>query len=109
MKSTNKPKDPKPAKLNTLQKFEYVLDAAKKGKTNNKTYLDYLAVVRAALRPREKAGIIETILNLYVKEGYTKKEIINMGYNRSTVSRQIKEYDNGTYATNYRDGLEDDE
>jgi len=43
--------------------------------------------------PVEKAGgKIGQILDLY-KSGKTKKEIIAMGYNKSTVHRQTSEYD----------------
>lgn len=38
-----------------------------------------------------RGSIIEQIINLF-KQGKTNKEIIMMGYNKSTVSRQISEY-----------------
>ncbi len=41
----------------------------------------------------EGLGKIAMILKCYV-QGYTKKEIVKAGYNKSTVYRQCKEYDN---------------
>lgn len=41
----------------------------------------------------EGMGKIAMILKLYV-QGYSKKEIVKSGYNKSTVYRQCKEYDN---------------
>ena len=45
------------------------------------------------LEEGEGLGKIAMILKCYV-QGYTKKEIVKAGYNKSTVYRQCKEYDN---------------
>lgn len=41
----------------------------------------------------EKPGIIACIMQLYTKGGFTRSQIVALGYNRSTVYRQTRELD----------------
>lgn len=48
-------------------------------------------VLRAVNPPARGTGSIKEILRLF-KTGHTRKQIVELGFNRSTVNRQIAEY-----------------
>jgi hypothetical protein len=65
---------------------------AKKHKVSIETYLEKLQESAEGSGEDEGAGKIQMILKLHIA-GYERSEIVKAGFNRSTVYRQVGEYE----------------
>lgn len=87
-KKSNKAKKPT---VTNLDRLDMVIMMAKNGKFRNAEYTKALTHLKKVLAPVIKGEIIKEILALH-KAGRSNKEIVEAGYNKTTVSRQVKEY-----------------
>lgn len=83
MKTSKKILTPK----TNLDKLDYIL----KAKSVDSTYRACVKHLKKVLAPKIKGTVCQEILELHT-QGYSNKEITDMGYNKVTVSRQVKEY-----------------
>lgn len=86
-----KTKKTAPVKITNLDRLDTLVKLAKAGKTNTVEYKKVFAHLQRVLAPVQKGEIIKQILDLH-KQGKSNKEIADMGYNKVTVARQVKEF-----------------
>jgi uncharacterized tellurite resistance protein B-like protein len=92
---------PVKVKVTNLDRLDTLVRLAKANKTNTVEYKKVFSHLQRVLAPVQKGEIIKQILELH-KAGFSNKEIADKGYNKVTVSRQVKEFKTKTtYAISY--------
>lgn len=99
----------KKLKINNVDRLENVIRLAKEGKFKTKEFRTQFEHLKRVLSPTFKGTLIKEILDLHIG-GYSNKEIVDMGYNKSTVNKQVKEYKTKTtFAISYQPGDESED
>lgn len=76
------------SKVTNLERLDFILTATN---TKDPLYTQYVEHLRRVLMPVVKGDTIKPIIALH-RKGLSNQEIVQAGFNKSTVSRQVREY-----------------